>query len=91
MGRIRYGRGHEADMYPTLYRCNTLGQMRQLASRLDLEVPNSELITNGPTWFERFPVLFTIFDLFHRTIARQEGLRHLRCALLVELEKPSSG
>jgi ubiquinone/menaquinone biosynthesis C-methylase UbiE len=90
MGRIRYGRGHEADMYPTLYRCNSPGQIQRLARDIGLRITQSELITNGPTWFERFPGLFMLFDLFHRTIARQEALRHLRCALLVELQKPES-
>jgi len=90
MGRIRYGRGHEADMYPTLYRCNSLSQIHRLASGTGLRPMRAELITNGPTWFERFPGLFMIFDLFHRAIARQEALRHLRCALLVELQKPES-
>jgi SAM-dependent methyltransferase len=90
MGRIRYGRGHEADMYPTHYRCNTLGQIQRLARSIGLRLTRSELITNGPTWFEKFPGLFTIFDLYHRTIARHEWLRRLRCALLVELQKPES-
>jgi SAM-dependent methyltransferase len=88
MGRIRYGRGHEDDMYPTRYRCNTLGDVKRLARDIGLKVTHSELVTNGPTWFERFPGLFTLFDLFHRTIARLEFLRFLRCALVVELQKP---
>jgi ubiquinone/menaquinone biosynthesis C-methylase UbiE len=88
MGRIRYGRGHEADMYPTLYRCNTAARFRQLAQLAGLEVVASELVTNGPTWFEKFPGLFEIFDVFHRAIARWEPLRQLRCAMIVELRKP---
>lgn len=89
MGRIRYGRGHEADMYPTVYRCNTPTQFQRHARQARLEVVAVDLVTNGPTWFEKFPVLFQIFDVFHRAIARWDALRHLRCALIVELQKPA--
>jgi ubiquinone/menaquinone biosynthesis C-methylase UbiE len=88
MGRIRYGRGHEADMYPTLYRCNTTGQFRRLAQEAGLEVIGTELVTNGPTWFEKFPGLFELFHVFHRAIARWKALSQLRCAMIVELRKP---
>lgn len=88
MGRIRYGRGQEADMYPTLYRCNTAGQFRKLAREAGLETVEIDFVTNGPTWFEKFPVLFEIFDRYHRIIARVGSLRHLRCALVVELRNP---
>jgi hypothetical protein len=90
MGRIRYGRGHEADMYPTLYRCNTAAEFRRLARQTGLEVASIELVTNGPTWFEKVPVLFGIFDVFHRALARWELFRHLRCALVVELRNPEA-
>lgn len=85
MGQIRYGRGQEADMYPTVYRCNTAAQFERLARDAGLEVVAIDLVTNGPTWFERFPGLFAMFDVFHRAIARWDALRHLRCALIVEL------
>jgi len=95
MGRIRYGRGHEADMYPTVYRCNTIARFRHLARETGLEIASCQAVTNGPTWFEKFPVLFEIFDVIHRGIARWEFLRQLRCALIVELHKagpaPSAG
>jgi SAM-dependent methyltransferase len=88
MGRIRYGRGEEADMYPTLYRCNTAARARQLADQVGLDIVAVDLVTNGPTWFEKFPVVFELFDVFHRAIARWDALRQLRCALLIELSNP---
>jgi ubiquinone/menaquinone biosynthesis C-methylase UbiE len=88
MGRIRFGRGQEADMYPTLYRCNTVRGFRRLARQTGLEVAAVDLVTTGPTWFEKFPVLFEIFDVFHRGIERVELLRQLRCDLIVELCNP---
>jgi ubiquinone/menaquinone biosynthesis C-methylase UbiE len=88
MGRIRFGEGQEADMYPTLYRCNTERAFRRVARQAGLEVVGVELVTTGPTWFEKFPVLFEIFDVFHRGIERVELLRQLRCNLIVELRNP---
>jgi ubiquinone/menaquinone biosynthesis C-methylase UbiE len=88
MGRIRYGAGQDADMYPTLYKCNTPGAFRRLARQAGLTILSTELVTNGPTWFERFPVAFGVFDLMHRAMERWEALRWLRCALIVELTRP---
>jgi SAM-dependent methyltransferase len=88
VGRIRSGRGHEADMYPTLYRCNTLHRIQRLAAAAGLDLTSAEFITNGPTWFEKLPLIFGIFDRFHRVIGRTEVLRHLRCNILVEMQQP---
>jgi ubiquinone/menaquinone biosynthesis C-methylase UbiE len=89
MGRIRYGRGHEDDMYPTCYRCNTLGQFQKFAKQSGMDVVNVQYITNGPTWFQEFPVLFELFHLYHLLIWRFEAARFLRCAMVVELQKPA--
>jgi SAM-dependent methyltransferase len=85
MGNIRYGRGHEKDMYPTRYRCNTVAAFRQFGRRHGMSLRSVEYITNGPTWFARFPVLFDVFHGYHLVIKRISFLRFLRCALLVTL------
>lgn len=87
LGRIRYGQECDADMYPTHYRCNTIGRLRTHAADNGLEISNLDLITNGPTWFAKFPIVFDVFHLFHLAIARWEFMRQLRCALLVEFRK----
>jgi len=87
MGRIRYGRGHDADIYPTLYRCNTVSRFRRYAADAGLRVVDIQRITNGPTWFVKFPILFELFDLFHRVIERWRWASALRCALVVVLAK----
>jgi len=89
VGRIRYGSGHEADMYPTFYRCNSAKHFYRFASNVGLQVMIIDFVTNGPTWFEKIPIVFGIFDVFHRVIARSNLLRHLRCALIVELRNPA--
>jgi ubiquinone/menaquinone biosynthesis C-methylase UbiE len=85
MGRLRFGAGHEEDMYPTVYRCNTAHTIKKAAARSGFQDVSISYITNGPTWFERMPCLFVAFDLYHRLIDRWEALRHLRCSLLTSM------
>jgi len=86
MGRHRYGAGHEEDMYPTLFRCNTQAQFRELAGRTGLRILNLHFVTNGPTWFAKIPGLFELFHGFHLGIKKWDLARQLRCALIVELK-----
>jgi ubiquinone/menaquinone biosynthesis C-methylase UbiE len=86
MGRHRYGRGHEADMYPTLFRCNVENKFRKIAGRVGLKVSAVRFVTNGPTWFAKLPVIFELFHVFHLSIKRWGAARRLRCALMVELK-----
>ena len=86
MGRHRYGRGHEADMYPTLFRCNTEGQFREFAERVGLRIAEVRFVTNGPTWFAKMPGLFELFHGFHLGVRNWNLARRLRCALIVELK-----
>jgi ubiquinone/menaquinone biosynthesis C-methylase UbiE len=90
VGRVRYGAGHEEDMYPTVFRCNTARRLRRVARATGFEVGPIRFVSNGPTWFQRFPVVFEIFHLYHLVIARWSFARQLRCALLAELRKPVS-
>jgi ubiquinone/menaquinone biosynthesis C-methylase UbiE len=87
-GRIRYGPGQEEEMYPTVFRCNTSERFRSVADQADLEIDSVTFVTNGPTWFQRVPVLFEIGHLFHRAIDRWRFSEQLRCAMIVELTKP---
>jgi ubiquinone/menaquinone biosynthesis C-methylase UbiE len=90
IGRVRYGPGHEDDMYPTVFRCNTAGRFRSLARETGLEVESIRFVNNGPTWFQRFPLLFEALHLYHVAIDRWEFARQLRCSLLVEMRKPDA-
>ena len=89
MGRVRYGEGHEDDMYPTVFRCNTGGRFRRLARETGLEVESIRFLNNGPTWFQRFPLLFEALHLYHVAIGRWDFARQLRCSLLVRMRKPA--
>jgi len=85
VGRHRYGRGHEQDMYPTLFRCNTRRRFEQLARAADLSVRSLQYITNGPTWFQKIPGVFELFHVFHQTIRNARLAAPLRCAIMAEL------
>lgn len=87
-GRIRYGPGHEADMYTTRFRCNTPAQIRRLAWRYGLETPTIRLFNNGPTWWVKFPGVFELFDLYHQLLDAVPWLAWLKCGLVVTLKKP---
>jgi SAM-dependent methyltransferase len=84
MGRLRYGPGHEKDMYPTLYGCNTASRLKHTLSQAGFVNITVNFINNGPTWFAKLPGLFALGNLYHILLDRFESLRSLRCALLVE-------
>jgi len=72
-------------MYPTHYRCNTYRALRRAADDAGFSLGSVAFVTNGPTWFERFPVLFGVSHAIHLIMERWEWLRQLRCAILLEL------
>jgi ubiquinone/menaquinone biosynthesis C-methylase UbiE len=90
VGRHRYGRGHEQDMYPTLFRCNTGRAFEQLGRAAGLRMRNLKYITNGPTWFEKIPGIFGAFHLYHRALKRLSTAARLRCAIIAELTPDNS-
>ena len=90
IGRVRYGEGHEADMYPTVYKCNSRRSLVRTALASGFKEESLQFVTNGPTWVEKFPLLFEALHLFHLAIARWERARQLRCALILKAKKPAS-
>jgi SAM-dependent methyltransferase len=90
MGNIRYGKGHDPDMYPTRYRCNTRSAFRTFSGRHGFAMENVDYINNGPTWFERFPVIFELFGVYHLVLNRISTLARFRCAMIVTLHKVRS-
>lgn len=79
------------DVFPTLYRANTMGVLRRLAQRHDLVVESAELLNNGPTWFRRMPGLFELGHAYHQVIGRIRRLEGLRCAILAKLRREGEG
>jgi ubiquinone/menaquinone biosynthesis C-methylase UbiE len=88
IGRMRYGPGAEADMFPTLYRCNTPSRLRRFVEQAGLTDVKIELMNNGPTWFTRMPGVFAAADVYHRLISRPAAAS-LRCAMVMHARKPA--
>jgi SAM-dependent methyltransferase len=86
-GRHRYGKGMAHDMFPTLYRSNSSGELRRGLSRAGFVVERLDLVSNGPAWFEGMPILFALGRLWHRLV-EMKWFAPLRCALLVRAIKP---
>jgi len=87
MGGVRYGKGHEADMYPTQYKCNTAQSIKYFVKRSGLEMEGMSFITNGPTWFEKIPLIFEVMHLFHLTIKSCNLIKSMRCAIVFQAKK----
>ena len=88
IGRMRYGQGAEADMFPTFYRCNSPARLRQVAEQAGLTDLRIELVNNGPTWFTSVPVVFGVADVYHRALSRWDTGAPLRCAMVLQARKP---
>ncbi len=87
MGCIRYGDGHQPDMYKTTYKANTAKDYQRLASQSGLTVSHIQWINNGPTWFSKCPVVFDLANGFHHLTNQVEWLKTLRCGLIIEITK----
>lgn len=87
MGNIRYGKGHDPDMYPTQYRCNSESAFRRFSGPYNLAMESCQYVTNGPTWFERFPIIFALFNAYHQALDRVSVLARFRCAMIMQLRK----
>jgi SAM-dependent methyltransferase len=87
MGNSRYGKGHDPDMYPTQYRCNTESAFRRFSKPHGLVMKSCQYLTNGPTWFERFPIIFELFNAYHLLLDALPAFARVRCAMIVLLHK----
>ena len=85
--RLRPDTRASEDVFPTLYRANTLKVIRGLADAHGLLVDSVDLLNNGPTWFRRTPGLLEIGHAYHRVIGRFDSFAGLRCAILACLRR----
>jgi SAM-dependent methyltransferase len=83
----RESKRQDNDVYPTYYRANTSFRLKKLAISSNLHPERIEYVDNGPTWFQRIPILFEIGRIYH-TLLRIPALDFLRCNIIVTLKKP---
>lgn len=74
------------DVYPTHYSANTKRSINRLARECGLSVLSIDYVDNGPTWFQRFPLVFEVFHAYH-SILRINKLAWLRCNIVCILTK----
>jgi ubiquinone/menaquinone biosynthesis C-methylase UbiE len=77
----------EDDVFPTLYRANTLGTMRKSMQSERLVEIELATINHYPAYLMFSPVLFRLGVLYER-LTSWEGLRELRGSILCVFEKP---
>ena len=86
--RLLEGRD-EDDVFPTVYRLNTEGDIRALAEEAGLGVRELTHLETTASTLVLGP--FVVFELLWIRRLRRESRRHLRTNLVVVLEKPSAG
>lgn len=85
--RLRPDKREGGDVFPTLYRANSVGRITSQAESAGLRVVEIECASNGPTWFRSMPVVFDVAHRYHRLIDKFDALAPLRCSLRGRLDK----
>jgi ubiquinone/menaquinone biosynthesis C-methylase UbiE len=76
------------DVYPTVFRANTRNALSRLAAASGLTIEALVMVDNGPTWFQRIPVLFELGRTYH-ALLKFDALAGLRCNIVSVLRKPA--
>lgn len=90
LGEYRYRRSVEQDMFPTLYRANTISRLARLFKDTGFRKINILMLSNGPSWFRGVPVLFELGCIYHKIIENVPQLSFLRCAIVATALKGGS-
>src|SRR5262249_19110227 len=77
----------EDDVFPTLYRANTLGAIRKTFNRAGLVLKELDTINHYPAYLMFSPLLFRLGVLYER-ITSLKPFRALRGSILCVFEKP---
>lgn len=87
---VKFLRGDEGregeDVYATEYKASTLPDIIKLADAQNLVVESIEWANNGPTWFQRLPLVFEAGRLLH-LLLDFKCLERLRCNMVIVLKK----
>jgi hypothetical protein len=77
------------DPYPTYYRVNTLGRIRQLCHKVGLDLVAVFAIETEPSYGRWHSVLFYPMFLYERLVNSHSALKGLRASILGILRKSS--
>lgn len=82
LGQYRYRRAVDDDMFPTLYRANTVSRLHKIFHESGFREFSTHIYSNGPTWFRGMPGLFELGCLYHKVIESTALLEQLRCGMV---------
>ncbi len=79
----------EGDVFPTQYRANTAGRMRELLTGAGLEVERLDLFETEPEYLAFHPVAYAVGVAYERLVNRFDVLSGLRVNIMLVARKPA--
>jgi SAM-dependent methyltransferase len=81
----------EMDTFPTLYRANSVHDIRCIAEASGLNVTHLARVEGRPEYLRFNVVTYAMGRAYERIVSRTELLANLRVLLIAELRKPTGG
>jgi len=78
----------EKDVFPTVYKSNSYGQIKALAKQSGMSVEKFEYLGQHPAYFAFNRCLYWLASVYEKMILKVNAFRGVRGWLLVELRKP---
>jgi len=79
----------EEEIYPTLYRANTPGELKKAAGSVGLHLAELEMYEGPPGYLEGYWVPYLLGVAYERLVNRFRALAGFRTCMLATLQKPS--
>lgn len=80
----------EEDTFPTAYKTNTLGDVKNLANSAGLDISSFEYLSQYPNYLMFNGILFFLGMCYEKLINRIDSLKILRGWIMVTLQKPKN-
>ena len=87
VNRLRGRAAH--DTFPTVYRCNSAGQIRSAAASAGLELAELQRWEGRPEYLRLHPLLYVVGLAYERLVNAVPLLAAARCLLVATLRKPA--
>jgi SAM-dependent methyltransferase len=88
---VNRGRGlRDDDVFPTLYRANSAGRMRELVARAGLELERLDLFETEPEYLAFHSLAYAVGVGYERLVNRFDALSPLRVNIMLVARKPPS-
>ncbi len=78
----------EDDVFPTQYRANTAGRVRELLAKAGLEVERLDLFETEPEYLAFHPLAYAAGVAYERLVKRFDALASLRVNIMLVARKP---